>query len=52
MTKIVIMAPRGHMDGLIVAAAHRRSDIEIVGGVLVPFLGDIESYAVRVAGLC
>ena len=36
MAKIVITAPRGHMDGLIVAAAHKRDDIEIVGGVGTP----------------
>ena len=36
MVKIVIMAPRGHMDRLIVASAARRKDIQIVGGVGTP----------------
>ena len=36
MVKIVIMAPRGHMDGLIVASAARRKEIQIVGGVGTP----------------
>lgn len=36
MVKIVITAPRGHMDKLIVEAANRRADIEIVGGVVMP----------------
>lgn len=51
MTKIVIMAPRGHMDGLIVAAAHRRSDIEIVGGVGMPGRDYIGKDVGLVAGL-
>lgn len=36
MVKIVITAPRGQMDRLIVAAAHKRDDIQIVGGVGAP----------------
>lgn len=36
MVKIVITAPRGQMDRLIVEAAHRRDDIQIVGGVGAP----------------
>lgn len=36
MVKVVITAPRGHMDSLIVAAAAKRSDICIVGGVGAP----------------
>lgn len=33
MVKIIITAPRGHMDGLIVKAACEREDIQIVGGI-------------------
>lgn len=33
MVNIVITAPRGHMDGLIVKAACERDDIRIVGGL-------------------
>lgn len=33
MVKIVVTAPRGHMDGLIVKAACERDDIQIVGGL-------------------
>lgn len=33
MVKIVITAPRGHMDGLIVKTAFHREGIEIVGGL-------------------
>lgn len=33
MVKIIITAPRGHMDGLIVKAASGRDDIQIVGGL-------------------
>lgn len=36
MVKIVITAPRGQMDRLIVEAAHQRDDIQIVGGVGTP----------------
>lgn len=36
MVKIVVTAPRGHMDGLIIEAAARRSEIQIVGGVGTP----------------
>lgn len=36
MVKIVITAPRGHMDRLIVSAAAKRDDIRIVGGVGTP----------------
>lgn len=36
MVKIVITAPRGHMDKLIVEAAAKRGDIRIVGGVGTP----------------
>lgn len=36
MIKIVITAPRGNMDKLIVEAAAKRKDIEIVGGVGTP----------------
>ena len=33
MVKIIITAPRGHMDGLIVKAACERDDIQVVGGL-------------------
>lgn len=33
MVKIIITAPRGHMDSLIVKAASERDDIQIVGGI-------------------
>lgn len=33
MVKIIVTAPRGHMDGLIVKAACERDDIQIVGGL-------------------
>ena len=33
MVKIIISAPRGHMDGLIVKSACERDDIQIVGGL-------------------
>lgn len=33
MVKIIITAPRGHMDGLIVKAACERDDIQIVAGL-------------------
>ncbi len=33
MVNIIITAPKGHMDGLIVKAAHQRQDIRIVGGL-------------------
>lgn len=36
MIKIVITAPKGHMDKLIVEAAAKRSDIKIVGGIGAP----------------
>mgnify|MGYP002549351689 CR=1 FL=1 len=36
MVKIVVTAPRGHMDGLIIEAAAKRSEIQIVGGVGTP----------------
>lgn len=36
MIKIVITAPRGHMDKLIVEAAAKRNDIKIVGGIGTP----------------
>lgn len=36
MIKIVITAPRGHMDKLIVEAAAKRDDIKIVGGIGAP----------------
>lgn len=36
MIKIVITAPKGNMDKLIVEAAAKRSDIEIIGGVGTP----------------
>lgn len=36
MVKVVITAPRGQMDKLIVAAAHARDDIQIVGGIGTP----------------
>ncbi len=36
MVKIVVTAPRGHMDRLIIEAAAKRSEIQIVGGVGTP----------------
>ncbi len=33
MVKVIITAPRGHMDGLIVKAACEREDIQIIGGI-------------------
>ena len=33
MVNVVITAPRGHMDSLIVKAAYEREDIRITGGV-------------------
>lgn len=33
MVKIIITAPKGHMDGLIVKAALERDDIQVVGGI-------------------
>lgn len=33
MVKIIVTAPRGHMDGLIVKAACQRDDIQIVAGI-------------------
>ena len=36
MINIVITAPRGNMDKLIVEAAAKRTDIKIVGGVGAP----------------
>ena len=36
MIKIVITAPKGHMDKLIVEAAAKRDDIKIVGGIGTP----------------
>ena len=51
MTKIVIMAPRGHMDSLIVASAARREEIQIVGGVGTPGRDYIGQDIGLVAGL-
>ncbi|MBR6500983.1 MAG: 4-hydroxy-tetrahydrodipicolinate reductase, partial [Firmicutes bacterium] len=51
MTKIVIMAPRGHMDSLIVASAARREGIQIVGGVGTPGRDYIGQDIGLVAGL-
>lgn len=33
MVNIIITAPRGHMDSLIVKAAHQRDDISVIGGL-------------------
>lgn len=33
MVKIIVTAPRGHMDGLIIKAACERDDIQITGGL-------------------
>jgi len=45
------MAPKGHMDRLIVAAAAKRSEIRIVGGVGVPGRDEIGQYIGLVAGI-
>ena len=51
MIKIVITAPRGHMDKLIVEAAAKRNDIKIVGGIGTPARDYIGKDIGIVAGL-
>ncbi len=51
MIKIVITAPRGHMDKLIVEAAAKREDIKIVGGIGTPGRDYIGKDIGLVAGL-